>query len=616
MVRQSKGITLPIIYKADLKGLKDAEGGLQKFGRVAGQIGLAVGAALAGVVAGGVKMAIDFEKEFNKIEGLVGVTGNELDQLREAAKRLGPETGKSAQEAAEALFFITSAGLRGKDAIDVLEASLKGAAIGLGDTKVIADLATSAMNAYGSEVLSGAQAVDVLAEAVRLGKLAPEELAGSMGQVLPIASAMGVSFEEVGAVFAAMSRTGTNASQAATQLRGIMTSLLKPTASAEKALRGMGLSSAGLRESIRERGLLKTLQDLTVAFEGNDQGAEAVFGNVRALSGILDLFGSNAEGTMEILAEMTDGLGVLDQAFEVTQDTVGFKAAKAFEMFKSIMLEIGDAVLPLVAQVLEAMLPHVENAVTAVKAFVETRLGPFIDGLRSNTDFQNFLQTVTGLMFDIVPKVIDFAIEVGVLAANIAQLLKPALDDLIGEDGALESLVRIFGEINYWLGEINSVDLPGLNLNLGVLGNALEQTFTPLTFFLKNLNKIADALEAIRLAWERLKSSGFLRSGFSVSMGGITDPARSGSSQLRGSRAAGGSVMGGGPYLVGERGPEVFVPGMSGTIIPNHRLGGGSTYNITVNAGFGTSGPEVAEQIVRLVRRYERNSGPVFARAR
>jgi TP901 family phage tail tape measure protein len=155
MARQSKGITLPIIYKADLGGLRQAESGLQKFGRIAGRIGLAAGAALAGVVVSGVKMAVDLEKTFSQIEGLVGVTGDELDELREAAKRLGPETGKSAQEAAEALFFITSAGLRGKDAIEVLEASLKGAAIGLGETAVIADLATSAMNAYGVENLSG-----------------------------------------------------------------------------------------------------------------------------------------------------------------------------------------------------------------------------------------------------------------------------------------------------------------------------------------------------------------------------------------------------------------------------------------------------------------------------
>ena len=616
MVRQAKGITLPIIYKADLGGLNKAQSGLEKFGRVAGRIGLAAGAALAGVVAGGVKMAVDLEKTFNQIEGLVGVTGDELDQLREAAKRLGPETGKSAQEAADALFFITSAGLRGKDAIEVLEASLKGAAIGLGETAVIADLATSAMNAFGAENLSGAQAVDVLAEAVRLGKLAPEELAGSMGQVLPIASAMGVSFQEVGAVFAAMSRTGTNASQAATQLRGIMTSLLKPTASAERALRGMGLTSDGLRQSIRDRGLLNTLQELTVAFEGNDQGAEAVFGNVRALSGVLDLFGSNAEGTMEILKEMTDDLGVLDEAFAITQDTVGFKAARAFESFKSIMLEIGDAVLPLVAQVLEALLPHVENAVTAVRAFVDTRLGPFIQGLQSNQQFQDFLATITGLMFDIVPKVIDFAVEVAILAKNIGTLLKPVLDDLLGDDGALVSLVRIFGELNYWLGELNSIGMPQFTGEVGLLRDSLDTVFNPIGKFLRNLNQVADALEAIRHAWERLKASGFLRTGFGVSLGGLTDPARAGSSQLRGNRATGGSVMGGGPYLVGERGPELFMPAGSGSIVPNHRIGGGSTYNITVNAGMGSgNGAELGREIVAAIKRYERSSGRVFQSA-
>jgi TP901 family phage tail tape measure protein len=60
--------------------------------------------------------------------------------------------------------------------------------------------------------------------------------------------------------------------------------------------------------------------------------------------------------------------------------------------------------------------------------------------------------------------------------------------------------------------------------------------------------------------------------------------------------------------IIGEAGPEAVVPlDKMGTM--------GATYNITVNAGFGTDGPQVAEQIVRLVRRYERNSGPVFARA-
>lgn len=46
--------------------------------------------------------------------------------------------------------------------------------------------------------------------------------------------------------------------------------------------------------------------------------------------------------------------------------------------------------------------------------------------------------------------------------------------------------------------------------------------------------------------------------------------------------ASGGSVMGGMPVLVGERGPEVFTPAMSGQIIPNHGIGGVTVYT-TVN---------------------------------
>lgn len=48
-------------------------------------------------------------------------------------------------------------------------------------------------------------------------------------------------------------------------------------------------------------------------------------------------------------------------------------------------------------------------------------------------------------------------------------------------------------------------------------------------------------------------------------------------------RANGGPVKSGGSYIVGERGPELFVPSTKGTIIPNNKIGGGVTNNITVN---------------------------------
>lgn len=48
-------------------------------------------------------------------------------------------------------------------------------------------------------------------------------------------------------------------------------------------------------------------------------------------------------------------------------------------------------------------------------------------------------------------------------------------------------------------------------------------------------------------------------------------------------RATGGTVTGGNPYIVGERGPELFMPGRSGSIIPNNAMGG-ATINVSVDA--------------------------------
>jgi hypothetical protein len=80
-------------------------------------------------------------------------------------------------------------------------------------------------------------------------------------------------------------------------------------------------------------------------------------------------------------------------------------------------------------------------------------------------------------------------------------------------------------------------------------------------------------------------------------------------------RAGGGPVSSGNSFLVGEMGPELFTPSAGGgRITPNDALGG-NTYNITVNAGMGTNGAAVGAQIVSLIKKFERASGPVFASA-
>jgi hypothetical protein len=89
---------------------------------------------------------------------------------------------------------------------------------------------------------------------------------------------------------------------------------------------------------------------------------------------------------------------------------------------------------------------------------------------------------------------------------------------------------------------------------------------------------------------------------------------------LSGRRAAGGPVSRGNAYLVGERGPELFMPGSSGTIINNRDSiaalsggGGGVTVSINVNTpdvqGFKRSESQIAEQMGIAISRALRRNG-------
>jgi LysM repeat protein len=82
-------------------------------------------------------------------------------------------------------------------------------------------------------------------------------------------------------------------------------------------------------------------------------------------------------------------------------------------------------------------------------------------------------------------------------------------------------------------------------------------------------------------------------------------------------RANGGPVTSGSAFVVGERGPELFMPNTGGKIVPNNQTKTGSVnnFNITVNAGIGTNPTQVGKEIVDAIKKFEKTSGPVFASA-
>lgn len=75
----------------------------------------------------------------------------------------------------------------------------------------------------------------------------------------------------------------------------------------------------------------------------------------------------------------------------------------------------------------------------------------------------------------------------------------------------------------------------------------------------------------------------------------------------KGNKAAGGMVDAGYPYIVGERGREMFVPSTSGKIVPNNQIGGGDVYNITINSKIADE--TLPDLIVTELRKYNKRSG-------
>jgi len=591
-------IFIPLVTKFDPKGLQGAQRALASFQNFAVDVGRVAAAAISAVAVASVREASQFETTFAKIQGLVGLTADEIGDLEKAARDLGPQFGKSGNEAADALFFITSAGLRGATAVDVLEASLKGAAIGLGDVGSIANAATAAMNTYGESNLSGTDAVEALAEAVRLGQFAPEELAGALGRVIPISAELGVSFQETTGLIAALTKGGLSASEAVTGIRGAMQAFIKPTEEAKKMMEQYGLTSEGVAESIEQDGFLSTLTKLREAFGDNQEDFTKVIGSIEGLSAVFSLTGENTEAYAEIVRLATDDIKIMDEAMGFVSDTAKFKFDVAMATARDSLLEIGAAILEKVAPHLDSFILWMEtHGPTIEQGFI--RIFDAIDKFITSEVLANIIQAFA----DMWPEIEDTIVSLGDFVLALSPLLEGTLDNILP---MIQDMASIMADIGFFVDE--AVDaLGGWESDSPSFIRMLELQLNPMLRLAGALRQLAGLFDRARDAYNRFVGAGGLNG---------LDVSKINTSTLGGRRASGGPVAGGSSYLVGEMGPELFTPAAGGgRITPNNSLGG-ATYNITVNAGMGSgSGAQIGEQIVTAIKRYERTSGPVFASA-
>ena len=251
---------LTIRMNADTKnlqaGMATASASTQSFGKsiqsgitrhAAGirMTGLAIaglGAAMTGLMVLSVKAAADFQKQLANVSTMLDDIGmNLMPAYAEGLREMSREFGQSTDTLSKGLYDILSASVDSSKALDVLEVSAKSAVAGLTETGITADAITTIMNSYGMAAEDAGMISDKLWAIIKEGKTTMIELAPSIGKVAAIANTAGLSFDELGATLATLTRGGIQTDEAMTGVKAVILAFLKPTDDAAKAAKEFGL---------------------------------------------------------------------------------------------------------------------------------------------------------------------------------------------------------------------------------------------------------------------------------------------------------------------------------------------------------------------------------------
>ena len=340
------------------RAMKKAQTKVRRFGKTMKNIGSSlttnITMPILGIGAAGVKMAADFGSSMTKIRTLVGASAEELKSYEKDVLSLSSTTGIAADQLAEGLFFITSAGLSGQEAIEALEISAKGAAMQMGEMTDIGSALTSIMKAYESEGMDAARAGDLLHETLKQGKFEAGEFMSRLGKVIPTAAAAGISFEELGAATATMSKLSGDAAGTLTGINQLMMKLLNPSAEQVEILDTLGMSYGDLAAMLDES-LMGTLQFLFNELEGTDDMLLKMFGSSKAVTAALSTMGLQSETYTDVLDGMNNSMGNVNEGFDILGTDAGFKFQKALNQVKLVLIDIGNQVMPLVLKGLEKL---------------------------------------------------------------------------------------------------------------------------------------------------------------------------------------------------------------------------------------------------------------------
>lgn len=399
-------------------------GGLGGLLRAAGPVGLAIGtvtAALVGLTAGlgkAITAAENFQHGMGQISTLTDKAPQQLGDVSQGILQMSASLGKPLSELQQGMYDILGAGVKGSEnmaaSLKLLETSTKLAVAGATDTKTATDVLTSSLNAYGLSADKAGAVSNKLFQAVLDGKMEFSQLAQSLGMVTPLAAQAGVSFDEVLASLAAMTKQGIKPATAVEYLRSALTNIVKPSEQAATQAKAIGLEFDNA--ALRSKGFTAFMQDVMAKSKGNTAVLSRLIGDVGGLTAVLSLGSGEMKSYVGILGNVEKATTTTDVAYAKATANVKSASEKLVASWQALLTVVGTPFL----EGKKNLIDFATSAVQQFTVFVQA-------GERVGSTFQQIQESASVALAPLLDTVRDVF---GGIAALWNGLLKPVLTAL------------------------------------------------------------------------------------------------------------------------------------------------------------------------------------------
>jgi len=285
---------------------KDIDSVFKEIGTTIGAIGTLGALSMAG------KELFTFSKDLNtaltEISTISEVVTNNMEEYKTTLIAMSTSELTASQGAVEltkAYYDIASAGYDAERGLIVVEAAAVAATAGFIDAKVAGDGLTTVLNAWKKDVSETTQVSDVFFKTVELGKTTFDQYANNIAKVAPIAATMGVSFEEVSAAVATMTKQGTPTSEALTQITASLVSMNEV------------LGDGWAKTMTYQQGV----EEINKRAAGSTNVMTKMLGRIEAVNAVLALGGENAQMAAQDLLAMNNAMGATEKAAQKVVDS-------------------------------------------------------------------------------------------------------------------------------------------------------------------------------------------------------------------------------------------------------------------------------------------------------